>query len=347
MLDELVIARCFAIALAGFENQWSHTREAVNDIITRQRMRQIAVGGAQQILGFVLGDVRRFRGVDVTLGGADQREIIFIGDDEDDAAIGLLEHEGIAAEVNPAGDDVRSLYQPKRRCIVAPEDAARDAFGPGPGGVDDAGGAQRPAIAQRYRPDTAIMFGANSAGARQDQAAAVLAILEVGDDQPGVVDPSIPIAKTASPLRRQRTAGAILPQIDAFRARDNLTACKVIIQEQPGAQHPFGPLFGRMRQHETLRPADLRRDIEQHLAFGERLAHQPEGVEFEVSQPAVDELCRRARRRAAEIAGLDDRDRQATAGRVTGDPGAIDAAADDQQVVHPVKRGRRNGHRRA
>jgi hypothetical protein len=46
----------------------------------------------------------------------------------------------------------------------------------------------------------------------------------------------------------------------------------------------------------------------------------------------MDELRGSARGRAAEVARVDERDRESCAGGVGGDPGADDPGADDEQV---------------
>ena len=87
-----------------------------------------------------------------------------------------------------------------------------------------------------------------------------------------------------------------------------------------------------MRQHEAQRPDDVRRELQQHLALAQRLAHQAELVVLEVAQAAVDQLGRGRGGGAGEVALL------AAARPARGRPRrgrcrAVDAAADDQQVV--------------
>ena len=54
---------------------------------------------------------------------------------------------------------------------------------------------------------------------------------------------------------------------------------------------------------------------------------------LEVAQPAVDQLGDADEVRAGEVVVLDQQHRQAAAGGVARDAGAVDAAADDQQVA--------------
>ena len=73
--------------------------------------------------------------------------------------------------------------------------------------------------------------------------------------------------------------------------------------------------------------------LQQHLALGQRLAHQRELVVLEVAQAAVDQLGRRRRGVRREVVLLAQHHAAAAAGEVARDAGAVDAAADDQHVA--------------
>ena len=88
-----------------------------------------------------------------------------------------------------------------------------------------------------------------------------------------------------------------------------------------------------MRQHEGERLDEMRRDAQHHLALGERFGDETKLVVLEVAQSAVDELGAPLRRRGREVVLLDEEHRQAAARGVAGDPGAVDAAADDEEIV--------------
>ena len=62
------------------------------------------------------------------------------------------------------------------------------------------------------------------------------------------------------------------------------------------------------------------------------LAHELDVTKPEVAQPAVDQLRGRARGRPAEVAPVDERDREARLRGLVRDPGADDAASDHEQV---------------
>jgi hypothetical protein len=71
---------------------------------------------------------------------------------------------------------------------------------------------------------------------------------------------------------------------------------------------------------------------QQDLALGERLADQPELVIFEISEAAVNQLGRGGRGVCGEVVFLDQEHAGSAHGRVAGDRGAVDAAADDEEV---------------
>jgi hypothetical protein len=73
-------------------------------------------------------------------------------------------------------------------------------------------------------------------------------------------------------------------------------------------------------------------DVHQEAALVMRLTHEADVAETQVPEPAVDQLRGRARRRAREVAFVDERDREAVCARSFGDARADDAAAHDQEV---------------
>ncbi len=87
-----------------------------------------------------------------------------------------------------------------------------------------------------------------------------------------------------------------------------------------------------MRHDEAERAHEVRGDPHQYLALGQGLADQPERVLLKIAQPAMHELRGGRRGRTGEIALLGERDAQAAAGGVARDAGAVDAAADDEEI---------------
>ena len=73
----------------------------------------------------------------VLVGRADQREIILVGDGEDDAAIPVLEEIGARIVEFLLDDDMAALHQPHIVDVVLADRARQHVVDPWAGGVDD------------------------------------------------------------------------------------------------------------------------------------------------------------------------------------------------------------------
>src|SRR5882672_3086122 len=93
----------------------------------------------------------------------------------------------------------------------------------------------------------------------------------------------------------------------------------MVVEEETGAYHPCGPQVRFVRQHEFQRPDDVRGDLEQRFALGERLGDEAEFEILQVAKPAVDELGRSRRGPRGEIALLDQQHLQAAPGGIARD----------------------------
>ena len=182
-------------------------------------------------------------------------------------------------------------------------------------------------------PALAVAVGGLEAGAGADHRAARRGVAGVQHHEPGVVDPAVGVFEGLDEARLQRLARRVAAEVEGAGAGQDPPAAEVVVDRQAEAEQPGGPEAGVVRQHEAQRPGDVRRARKQHLALDQRLADQPELVVFEVAQAAVDELGRARRGGAGEIALLEEHDLQAAAGGVARDAAAVDAAADDREVV--------------
>ena len=140
----------------------------------------------------------------------------------------------------------------------------------------------------------------------------VVRIDGVEDDQARVIDDAVGIFEAGNVFRLQRRAERARAEIDRAGRGQQAASAEVIVDEEPEAKHPARAQTLVMRQNETLRPDDMRRRAEQHLALLQRLVHQPERIALEIAQPAVDQLGRSGRGGAAEIGLLAEEDGQAT-----------------------------------
>jgi hypothetical protein len=314
--------------------------------------------GRQEVAARLLAQVADFGRIDagradgavvLDVGGADQREVALVGDREDDALVGVLEDVGMVVVEELRHDDVAALDEPQRlrpRCMGVLGEELR---GPGAGGVDEGpglhlAGAARVLAAQGRRPAVGAAPRVDAGGARQHGGAALGRIDRVQHHEPRIVDPAVGVDEAAGELRLERPAGRMLPQVDRARAGQHLTPRQVVVEEEAGTDHPHRTQAAVVRHHEAQRPHDVRRRLQQHLALGQRLAHERELVVLEVAQTAVDQLGRRGRGVGSEVVLLAQHHRQAAAGEIAGDAGAVDATADDEHVTALGGGGRSDGH---
>src|SRR3954462_15006020 len=92
--EHVIAGRSFRLAGAVVIER-PHAGIGPDDVRRQHRLFQVFAGRRTEILnllraGFHLGRIA----VVVAIGGADQRKVVLIGNDEDDAAIGVLEHVG-------------------------------------------------------------------------------------------------------------------------------------------------------------------------------------------------------------------------------------------------------------
>ncbi len=151
-------------------------------------------------------------------------------------------------------------------------------------------------------------------------------------DQPGVVDPRIPILRELVAVL-ERPAHRRVAAPDRFGPRQaRPEAGQYAVQRQPGADHPPRPPAGRIGQDEAQRAHQMRGVAQQDFTFVQRFAHQPEFILLQIAQPAVDQFGGGRRGVAGQIVALDQQHRSAASGRIARDRRAVDAAADDEKV---------------
>ena len=106
------------------------------------------------------------------------------------------------------------------------------------------------------------------------------------------------------------------------------------VEPDPGLHRRRAVRPAAVERQEERNPAhEMRRDDGQEsTALLVRLAHETDVAQPQVTEPAVDQLRRRARRGAAEVAAVDERDGEPVPRRRRCDSRADDAAADHEQV---------------
>ena len=234
------------------------------------------------------------------------------------------------------------------RCVGAFDQTA-DVVGPHPGGVHH----------HRRGDVERIAFGGDDAGAGDGAGCARRLAGQGGDlgvvghdraiverrgaqdlqGQSGIVGPGIPVEEPGyQPVGAQR--GQVLEGLGArhpLMALPDADASGEVVEPQGGevggghaaVDHP---VLAEQGDEEGEGLHQVGGIVEQALALGQVLVHQPELTLLQVADPAVDQLGGLGRRARSEVVLLDQRGAQAAAGGVQGHPGAGDAAPDDQDV---------------
>ena len=203
-------------------------------------------------------------------------------------------------------DDVHALAQPHRRLRARILEAAH-AVDPRPRRVHDRLRAHLDRSAVRRDLDRAQP---DDLGVVENDGAAVGCCADVRERQPAVVRPCILVERARAQavvleLRHELFRAFCADEAVQLRARERRVDDDSALHEP----RPVRPVLVE-RKEERQPPHEVRRDdVHQHAPLVVRLAHEPDVAEAQVAQPAVDELRRRARRRAGEVALVDERDR--------------------------------------
>ncbi len=139
-------------------------------------------------------------------------------------------------------------------------------------------------------------------------------------------------SKPRSIAALERRAERVAGEVDGARARQELAAAEMVVDEQPEAQHP-APAACRARPAARSASAGSDaaplRSMTSRSISASRTSRKP--AVLEIAQAAVDELGRGRRGAGGEVVLLDQQHAQAAAGGVARDAGAVDAAADNRR----------------
>ncbi len=189
-----------------------------------------------------------------------------------------------------------------------------------------------------------VSQAARSARAGENRGAALTGIERVQYHQPCIVGAAVGIHESAPVAALERFARDVAAQVDAGGGGEMRPRGQMIVDEQPRADQPGRPQVRGVRHDEVQRPHDVGRGGEQDLPLDERLAHQGEVILLEIAQPAVDQFGAGRGGVRCEVILLAQQNSEAASGGVARDAGAVDPAADDQQVT--ARRSRRAHARR-
>ena len=156
--------------------------------------------------------------------------------------------------------------------------------------------------------------------------------------QPRILHPAVRVLEGPAIAALQRAPARVPAEVDARARRQQAAPAEVVVEKEAQTDHPPGAQPGVMREHEAHRPDDVRGVAQQHRALAQGVAHKSEVAVLQVAKPAVDQLGAGRRGVRGQIVLLAQQHVEAAPRRVPGDAGAVDAAADDEQVDRARRR---------
>ena len=137
LLDDIVARRLLRRADVVVKKR-PHARKAPDHIHRRDGALEIGAHGIAKIGRFGwryhdLGGIAR----KIPISRADQREILFVGNGEDDATVKILENITAVVIEKLLDDDMTALHETNMARLASLRDLADHQIHPGPGGVDD------------------------------------------------------------------------------------------------------------------------------------------------------------------------------------------------------------------
>ncbi len=213
---------------------------AVADVGAAQLMLEVRVDDGQQVIDLLVGDPYLCRiAVVLVVGGADQVELAEVRRDEHDAPILVLQDVGVVTLIEFRHDDMAALDQAHAVRRSLPELLFDERGYPRSGGVDQRAGADRKPAAvltlQMQMPEPLAAARADAASAGVDMRAQLACGHGIEYHQPRIVDPAIGIFEAVGDLVLERAVGT---ETQAARTAELLALAEVIVEKQPGADHP-------------------------------------------------------------------------------------------------------------
>ena len=153
------------------------------------------------------------------LGRADQREIVLVGNDEDDAPIPALKDIRLIMARQARHDDMRPAHEPQPVRVAG---LFAQIPGPRPGGVHQlacAMGFDPPVAFDVHFPMRGMARGRDDLGACEDATAAHHRVARIECDEAGIVHPCVGIFEPGAERRLEQRARRMAPQVDPFGAR--------------------------------------------------------------------------------------------------------------------------------
>ena len=193
-------------------------------------------------------------------------------------------------------------------------------------------------IGKDRRPARARRCERDARGAGADLRPPGVRIAGVQYHQPRILHPAVRVLEGPAIAALQRAPARVPAEVDARARRQRAAPAEVVVEKEAQPDHPPGAQPGVMREHEAHRPDDVRGVAQEHRALAQGVAHKSEVAVLQVAKPAVDQLGAGRRGVRGQIVLLAQQHVEAAPRRVPGDAGAVDAAADDEQVDRARRR---------
>src|SRR5262245_15038596 len=174
------------------------------------------------------------------VGRSNEREVALERQREHHATVGVLEDIAAVVVEELSHHDVAALDEAKLLQWLPPEHRRLDDACPWSGRIDQRArgyGVAPAARLERQLPALAAL-GPHAAGARADRRATLGGIKRIEHDEACIVGVTVGIFEALAVALLERASERIAREIDAARARQNLAAAEVIVEEEPEPQHP-------------------------------------------------------------------------------------------------------------
>ena len=217
-------------------------------VLGLDRLGQIFADGIAEIFDFRSRRLHLGRvAIVIAIGGADQREIVLVGNHKDDAAVAVLKHVGAVMRIEFRHHDMGALHQPHLGLGVDAGAGRQHLLDPRSAGIDQRAGLNGAALAaggvfDGDLPDS--IAGADFDGARTgtDFGAAVGRVARGEDHQPRVIDKAIRIFKAPGvAIGNQGPADLVARKVDRARRRQQMPAADMVVKKQAEPQQPGRP----------------------------------------------------------------------------------------------------------
>ena len=113
--------------------------------------------------------------------------------------------------------------------------------------------------------------------------------------------------------------------------------CQKIVEPEAEPQDEARPVARCLRDDEPQGMDEVIGTCQKPFAFLKGILHQREIAEFQIAQPAMDQLARPLRGLAGKVALLEKRNPVASPGKIACNAGAIDAAAGEDDIEGRIR----------